>query len=134
MIDAPRSLFGQLLAYAVGGGAVTALHSASYWAMADLAQIEPYLANSIAAILAGLVGYVLHSRFTFGHGREVGGEARSFARYVIVSLLCYGLNSVWVWMVVKQWGMSVATSIIPMILVTPWLGFALNRFWAFRKT
>jgi putative flippase GtrA len=133
MIRIPKTLFGQILAYAVGGGAVTLFHSATYWVLAQPLHVEPYVANSIAAIFAGLVGYILHSRFTFGHGRSDGGEARSFGRYVLVSLLCYGLNSVWVWLVVKHMGMSVATSIIPMILVTPWLGFALNRFWAFRK-
>jgi putative flippase GtrA len=133
MIEAPRSLMAQLVAYAVGGGAMTALHSLSYWVMADRAGIEPYVANSLAAIVAGLAGYVLHSRFTFGHGRGEGGATQAFGRYALVSLLCYGLNSFWVWLVVKHWGMSVATSILPMILVTPWLGFALNRFWAFKR-
>jgi putative flippase GtrA len=133
MVDAPRSLFGQLLAYALGGGAMTALHSLSYWLMAEPLGVEPYVANSLAAVLAGLAGYALHSRFTFGHERDTGGEARAFGRYVIVSILCYLLNSFWVWLVVKQWGMSVAASIVPMILLTPWLGFVLNRFWAFRR-
>lgn len=133
MVDAPRSLPGQLLAYALGGGAMTALHSASYWVMAEPLGVEPYVANSLAAVVAGLAGYILHSRFTFGHGRDESAEAKSFGRYLVVSVLCYLLNSFWVWLVVKQWNMSVAASIVPMILATPWLGFVLNRFWAFRK-
>jgi len=132
MINAPKSLFGQVFAYVVGGGGVTALHSGVYWLIAEPIRAEPYLANSLAAVVAGLAGYVLHSRFTFGHGRVAGMGARALGRFVVVSLFCYGLNSVWVWWVLKLGGHSVAASIIPMVLVTPCLGFVLNRYWTFR--
>lgn len=133
MIKAPKSLFGQIIAYAIGGGGMTALHSGVYWVLAELFAVEPYIANSIAAVIAGIAGYTLHSRFTFGHGRASAMDATAVGRYVIVSLLCYALNSFWVWGIIKQSGYSVAISIIPMVLVTPWLGFALNRFWTFRR-
>jgi putative flippase GtrA len=133
MIRAPQTVTGQLAAYAVGGGAMTMLHALAYWIMAAPLSIEPYLANSVAAVITGLTGYQLHSRWTFGQGtRAISGTA-SFGRYIVVSLLCYALNSFWVWLMVKQLGQSVALSIIPMILATPWLGFVLNRFWAFRQ-
>lgn len=133
MIEAPKSLFGQIFAYIIGGGGMTALHSAVYWILAKPLAVEPYIANSVAAIVAGVAGYILHSRFTFGHGRTSGMDARALSRYVIVSLLCYALNSFWVWLVVKQSGYSVGMSIVPMVLVTPWLGFVLNRFWTFKR-
>jgi putative flippase GtrA len=127
-------MIGQIAAYVVGGGAMTLLHSATYWALAEIAEIEPYVANSLAAIVAGLAGYVLHSNWTFGHGKTANNKATTFGRYAIVSLLCYFLNSFWVWLVVKQWSFSVIASIIPMILITPWLGFALNRLWTFKRS
>ncbi len=133
MIEAPKSLFGQIFAYAIGGGGMTALHSLVYWALAAVLGVEPYVANSIAAIIAGMAGYILHSRFTFGHGRAPGMDRQALGRYLVVSLLCYALNSFWVWGIVKQSGYSVAMSIIPMVLVTPWLGFVLNRFWTFKR-
>lgn len=133
MIEAPKSLFGQILAYAVGGGGMTALHSGVYWVLADLFAVEPYVANTVAAVIAGIAGYILHSRFTFGHGRASAIDAAALGRYLVVSLLCYALNSFWVWLIVKQSGYSVAASIAPMVLVTPWLGFVLNRFWTFRR-
>lgn len=133
MIEAPKSLFGQIIAYVIGGGGMTALHSGIYWVLAEPVGVEPYVANSIAAVVAGIAGYILHSRFTFGHGRAAGMDATALGRYVIVSLLCYALNSFWVWLVVKQSGYSVAMSIIPMVLITPWLGFVLNRFWTFKR-
>lgn len=133
MITAPKRLIGQIAAYAIGGGGVTALHSFAYWIMAELGRIDAYTANSIAAVIAGLAGYFLHSRWTFGHGRGSAMDAGALMRFIVVSLICFGLNSLWVWMIVKQAGYSVATSILPMVLVTPWVGFVLNRFWTFKR-
>jgi putative flippase GtrA len=133
MVEAPRSLFGQLVAYALGGSTMTAIYSATYWVLAEPLGVEPYVANTLVAIFAGFAGFMLHSRFTFGHERDQSQEALSFGRYLVAAILCYLLNSFWVWLVVKEWKMSVAASIVPMIFVTPWLGFVLNRFWAFRK-
>lgn len=133
MIPAPKTLFGQIAAYAVGGGAMTLLHSLSYWMMAEPLSVDPYLANTLAAIIAGITGYVLHSRWTFGHSNASGGGVKAQGRYVVVSLLCYALNSFWVWLFVDRLGLSVTLSIAPMVLATPWLGFVLNRFWTFAR-
>lgn len=133
MIATPKTLVGQILAYAVGGGIITLLHSLSYWVMAVPGGIEPYSANSLAALIAGISGYVLHSRWTFGHTHEGVDSLRSTGRYLIVSVLCYVLNSFWVWLCVHRLGRGVTVSIVPMVLVTPWLGFAFNRFWTFAK-
>lgn len=131
MIRVPKTMIGQIFAYAVGGGAMALLHSVLYWVMADLIAIDPYIANTLAAVIVGVTGYVLHSRWTFGHTDQSGGGLKAQVRYVIVSLLCYLLNNFWVWLFVGQMALSVTLSIAPMVLVTPWLAFALNRFWTF---
>ncbi len=133
MIAVPKTMIGQILAYAVGGGMITLLHSVSYWVIAVPGGIEPYIANSLAAVIAGITGYMLHSRWTFGHTHEGEDSLRSTGRYLLVSVVCYLLNSFWVWLVVHRLGLGVTLSIVPMIFVTPWLGFALNRFWTFAK-
>jgi putative flippase GtrA len=89
MIKAPATMIGQIAAYAVGGGAMTALHSACYWLMATFGEIEPYIANSLAAMIAGVAGYNLHSRWTFGAEARASTPGTSFARYAVVSLLCF---------------------------------------------
>lgn len=132
MIRAPETLIGQLMVYAVGGGAVTALHALTYLVLAEPLRTDPYLANTLAAVAAAIVGYVLHSRWTFGHTNTASALAGT-SRYIVVSLICYALNSFWVWLLVDRFGASVAISIVPMILVTPWLGFALNRHWTFTR-
>jgi putative flippase GtrA len=133
MIAAPKTLIGQILAYAVAGGMVTLLHSLSYWVIAVPGGVEPYIANSLAAAIAGVTGYILHSRWTFSHTHDGEDSLRSTGRYLMVSVVCYLLNSFWVWLCVHRLGLGVTLSIVPMVLVTPWFGFALNRFWAFAK-
>jgi hypothetical protein len=49
-----------------------------------------------------LVGYVVHSRWSFrGHGRR-DNLARTGGRFVIVSLVSFGLNQFWVWLLVQR--------------------------------
>jgi putative flippase GtrA len=133
IISAPRTVLGQILAYSASGGALTALHTVSYWVLAEAIKIDPYLANVIAATLAGISGYFLHSKWTFGHTNDSGGGLRAQSRYLTVSLLCFALNSFWVWLFIDRNGLSVTWSIVPMVLVTPWLGFVLNRYWTFSR-
>lgn len=133
MIRAPKTIIGQIAAYAVGGGAMTLFHSVLYWTMAELGRVDPYLANTLSTVIVGATGYVLHSRWTFGHTNQSGGGIRAQGRYLIVSLLCYLLNSFWVWLFVDRLNLSVTLSIVPMVLATPWLAFVLNRFWTFAR-
>lgn len=132
MIRSPRTLPGQLAAYAFGGGGITLLHSLIYWTLAEPGAVEPYLANTVAALIAGATGYLVHSRWTFGHSNDASAGVSAALRYVIVSVACYALNQFWVWLMVDQLGLSVTMSLLPMVLATPWLGFALNRWWTFR--
>lgn len=133
MIEAPKTLLGQIVAYAIGGGAMTGLHAATYWVLAQPVQVEPYLANLIAALVAGFAGFELHSRWTFGNARQSAGRGLPLFRYAAVSVLGFALNSFWVWLVVKQLSYSVTISLLPMVFISPWVAFFLNRHWTFKS-
>ena len=57
MMRAPKTLIGQIIAYAIGGGAITLLHSGAYWLLAEPLRVDAYLANTIAAIVAALINW-----------------------------------------------------------------------------
>ncbi len=123
-------LIGQLVRYALTGGLASAVNIGVYWLLAARGM-DANLAWTLGYAAAVLVGYVVHSRWSFrGHGRR-DNIARTGSRFVVVSLFSFGTNSFWVWLLVKQleWPLW---SPYPLVLgVTPLLVFTLNRKWVF---
>jgi putative flippase GtrA len=127
-----RSLFWQIVRYAVTGLFVTACQAAIYWGLAALAGFHPQLANFIGYLVAVVIGYVSHSLFTFrGHGAADSHAARG-AKFAIVSLVSYALNALWVFLCVTHMHWPEWSPIPAMLFVTPVAIFALNRKWVFR--
>jgi putative flippase GtrA len=132
LTPAQQALFWQLVRYGVTGLFVTACQAAIYWCLAALADVHPQVANGVGYLAAVIIGYVLHSAFTFrGHGERDGQAARG-VRFVLVSLVSYGLNALWVGLCVSWMGWPEWSPIPAMIFVTPAVVFGLNRQWVFR--
>lgn len=132
MTNGVSVLFGQLVRYGLTGGFITALGAALYWITATFLGVHPLIANVLAYLLCVTVGYVLHSRWSFrGHGGR-DNVARRTSRFFLVSLVSFSLNSVFVWILTgplldgPTWW-----PVVPMLFVTPFVTFALNRRWVF---
>lgn len=124
-------LFGQLVRYGLTGGFVTALGIGAYLVAAIPLGVPPLLANVVAYAVAVGVGYVIHSRWSFkGHGRR-DNIARTTSRFFLVSLVSFGLNSFFVWLLTGPMQGPDWWPTIPMLFVTPLVTFALNRRWVF---
>ncbi len=126
-----RVLFGQLVRYALTGGLASIVNIGLYWLLAARARMNPNLAWAIGFLAAVLVGYVVHSRWSFrGHGRR-GNLWRTGSRFFIISLVSFGLNSLWVWLLVTHFRWPIWAP-YPLVLgVTPLAVFWLNRRWVF---
>jgi putative flippase GtrA len=125
------ALIGQLFRYALTGGLASLVNIGIYWGLARFAGLDPNLAWTIGFVAAVLVGYVVHSRWSFrGHGRR-GNLVRTGGRFIIVSLVSFGLNSFWVWLLVQYLGGPTWWPIPPVLMVTPLFVFTLNRRWVF---
>lgn len=130
-IDKHRTLLGQAFRFGLTGGLLTLLVAAGYWILADLFHVEPMLSMTLNYLVFSLLGYVLHSRFSFrGHGRRDQPALRT-ARFFTVNTLGFAANQFFIWLLVKQLGGPVWWSVIPITFVTPLLTFALNRRWVF---
>ncbi|SFS05231.1 GtrA family protein [Sphingomonas jatrophae] len=126
-----RALFGQLVRYALTGGLASIVNIAVYWIGRDRLHIDANLAWTAGFLGAVTVGYIVHSRWSFrGHGRR-DNLARTGGRFMVVSLISFALNSLWVWLFVQHFGLPTWAP-IPLVLgVTPLAVFALNRHWVF---
>jgi putative flippase GtrA len=121
---------GQLVRYALTGGLASIVNIGVYWVLA-LRGMDPNLAWALGYVAAVIVGYVVHSRWSFrGHGRR-DNLARTGSRFVLVSLISFALNQFWVWLLVQAWDLPLWAP-YPLVLgVTPLVIFALNRKWVF---
>src|SRR3954453_17337001 len=129
--DGLRVLIGQMWRFGLAGGIATLLNGGVYWLAAVPLQIWPLVANLLGWIAAVASGYVLHSRWSFrGHGRR-DNVVRTTGRFVVVALISLGLNSFWVWLFTAALHTTPSWPILPMVLVTPLVTFALNRRWVF---
>ena len=116
---AVSNLVGQLVRFGLVGGFVTAL------------GVAPLLANLIGYAIAVVFGYVLHSRVSFrGHGSRDNPGRRTF-RFLIVSLVSLGLNSLFVGILTGPLHGPTWWPVIPILFVTPLVTFTLNRQWVF---
>ena len=122
---------GQLVRYGISGVVLALFYSVVYWVLATQAGVPALIANTIAFLVSLAAGWLIHSRWSFrGHGpSERSGLA--YGRYFLVNVAAYGLNSFWVWLIVLRSGGSVALSIVPILGVTPWICFWINRRWTF---
>jgi putative flippase GtrA len=117
--------------YTISGVGLVIFYSSLYWTAAVPLRIAPLVANTIAFAATLVTGWIIHSRWSFrGHGPETRPRT-AYAKFLIVNLAGYALNSFWVWLIVERLGQSVGLSILPIAFVTPAASFWLNRRWTF---
>ena len=125
-----REILSQLARFLVSGAIVTLLGVGVYALVALVLRWHPQVGNLLAYLVAMATGYWLHSRWSFrNQGRRTSGTALKF---IAVSLVSLGLNSLWVFLITGPLGMGPAWPILPMLFVTPAITFMLNRQWVFR--
>jgi putative flippase GtrA len=99
--------------------------------LAEPLAVPALVANTIAFLVNLGVGWGIHSRWSFaGHGPEKRPRA-AYARFFLVNIAGYALNSLWVWLIVERLQGSVTVSLIPIVLATPLFMFWANRRWTF---
>lgn len=129
--EGTRTMAGQVLRYAFAGLSITVAFAFSYWALSEWVGIAPMVSLTIAFIVFTAISYVTHSRFTFrGHGSRDRPALRT-TRFLIANVIGYCVNQLWVWWLVEHLGGATWWPTVPMILVTPWLTFVLQRKWVY---
>ena len=126
-----RDLVLQFVRFGITGGFMTLLGVGIYWYCASVMGFAPLFATFIAYVIAIAIGYVAHSQFSFrGHGKR-DNHLRTTSRFFAGSMLSYGLNSLWVWILTGLLHGPAWWGIPAMVLVTPVIIFWVNRRWVF---
>jgi putative flippase GtrA len=126
-----REAFILVIRSGVIGALITIGGQAIYYGLAETRLASPLLAIAIAWIAGVIVGYFAHGWISFrGHG-ERDDHARIGTRFVAVNMFGYLLNSFWVWLLVERLGGPNWWPIVPNVVLTPLLTFALHRRWTY---
>ena len=126
-----RAMAMQMVRYGLVGGTITLLGVVIYYVCAEFLGVAPLVANSLAFVTGVAVGYFAHGRISFaGHG-GTRAAGRTGTRFVVVNLVGYAANSLFVWSLVDLARGPNWWPIVPMVFVTPLLTFALHRKWTF---
>ena len=130
-LSAVSPLFGQLIRFGLVGALSTLVYAVVYWPLATYV-IHPMLAVLAAFAVAVTVGYFLHSRWSFrGHGKSEGSPETQ-SKFLLVQTAGLVLNAAFTWVLTGPL-MDGPTwwPLVPAVLVTPFVTFALNRWWVF---
>lgn len=126
-----RETFWQLVRFGIAGGLATLCYAAVYSPLAAFKITSEQVANICGYLVAMGSGYMLHSKWSFrGHGTSA---ASSMPKFFAVSLVSFAMNTFWVWLLTDDAVFAGAWwwPLIPIVLVTPLVTFALNRLWVF---
>ena len=126
-----RTVVAQAARYGFAGMVITVLFSASYWAVTEYLHIDPMISLTIVFLVFTVVSYFTHGAFSFhGHGERDRQHVR-LVRFLVVNLIGFALNQLFVWLLVKHLGGPTWWPVVPFIFVTPLLTFVLHRRWVF---
>lgn len=123
----------QLIRYGVAGVMTTMIYSALYLALAwTLFPGErAAMAVPFAFVTALVVGFILHSRWSFaGHGAR-DNSGRQHGKFLIVHSAGFALNMAFTWVLTAHLGLPVWAPLLPAVTITPIASFLLQRQWVF---
>lgn len=120
--------FAQLARFAIAGLGVTLFAAGVYLAAAMTLHMAPLVANTVSTGCGIVVGYWVHSRWSF---RAEGDDRLMAAKFLLSAAGAFALNSLWVWLAVHAFHLPAWTPVTGMVFATPLASFAANRWWVF---
>lgn len=123
----------QFVRFATVGAVCTAIYAGVYLVLADLVFAPGLAAFAVppAFLVAVSVGYLLNAAWSFREASADMSPAQA-TRYLLAQSAGLALNFVLTWIATVPLGLANWTPLVPAILLTPLLTFALQRGWVFR--
>jgi len=126
-----NSILGQILRYGVSGIGVAMAYAAVFETALRVFSVGAQIANVLAFLVSVTLGYIIHSRWSFRDHGARSEPMRNMIRFLIVNIVTFAINCLWVWLIVQQLKLSPHLPLAPILLVMPWFSFWLNRQWTF---
>jgi putative flippase GtrA len=114
--------------YVISGGLAAAVHFLVLVALVEKVELDPTLASAIGFCMAIFVNYTMQYHWTF---QSVGSHKTIFTRYVVVTFMMLGVNTVIFWGLYEKLGLmyllaqAIATGTVML------LNFTINKNYTF---
>lgn len=129
--EAQRALLMQLMRFGISGVGLTLFVTIGYATVAHHWHLDPNWAFTLVNAVAVIIGFWLHSLWTFkGHGGRDNLRLRTF-QFVVVNAISYGINMALIWLIITYWHQHYWVAQIPMLIIAPSVSYILNRKWVF---
>lgn len=122
--------YSGILKYGVVGVLGTLVHIGVLAIMVEIFQVNAIAGSIIGFVGALLSSYLLNYYWTFESTHD---HLSSFPRYLLVSLVGLGLNTLLMYVTVTVLKWWYIYGQLTVILVVPVTNYLLNRFWTFRE-
>lgn len=119
-----------LVRYGLVGVLATIVHSAIALMMHEWVGFEPFWAHA-SGFCGGLItAYLGHYHYSF---KDNGAHKNRFPKFVISSLIGFGLHQGGVVVLVSHFQLNYSTQALPLLMISvPALTFLMSKFWVFR--
>jgi putative flippase GtrA len=120
-----------ILAFGTVGLLATVVHVVVGLALTEARLLRPFSANLVAFLLAFVVSYAGHRRFTFRSGVS---HARALPRFFATVATGLVLNQSIVYLAVDVLGWDYIVALAIVVTIVPVLVYLVLRHWTFRET
>lgn len=114
--------------YVISGGLAAAVHFLILIVLVEKTSVDPTLATSLGFCAAIFVNYTMQYHWTF---RSAGSHKSIFTRYVVITFMMLGVNTLIFWLLYDVWGLmylfaqAIATGMVM------FMNFAINKNYTF---
>lgn len=91
--------------------------------------VPPVPASILAYLLSMVVNFILQSRFSF---RQQALSGTSALRFVLMHMLCMGLNSSLLWLATGPLGLPVLPAQSAIVIFVAGVSYLISRFWVYQ--
>ncbi len=116
--------------YGLVGIIATIIHSGIALIMHEWIGLQPFWAHAIGFCGGLITAYLGHYHYSF---KDDGAHKNRFPKFVISSLIGFGLHQGGVLLLVSYFQLDYSTQALPLLMVfVPALTFLMSKFWVFR--
>lgn len=126
-------LLAQVIRFGIVGFLATIVHILVFVGSIELLDIVPLWANFPAFLVALVTSFIGHFTWTFRiqHRNLENNWKALIIKFMLVSFLGLGLNTLVVYLVVNLLGHPYQYAVLLMVSVVPAIVFLMQKYWAF---